>query len=743
MAQDSGGGDSAPYEDVVIVVGTAGGKGVNRFDASFAVSSFDASDLEKIQPKSTADLLKSVPGIWAESSGGVAGANIYVRGLPSDGDAPFVSFALNGSPLFGFNTLSFLEGSTLFRIDDTIQSVEALRGGPNAVFAKGEPGATINFRLREGGDSFQGRAKYTTSDYNLHRFDAYASGPLADDLYYMIGGYIQRSPGIRDAEFVSEKGQQFTVQLTKFFDDGKVNVYSRITDDHGQWYLPFNLANAGIDAGTFSQLGNATRQRRIQIGLDDDTGVVDLGVFDFGDGRGWNGQVSGANLEFDFGDGFTLRNNVNYLSGDANTLGFVSAGAAVPATALTTPDGEGNRIVDGPVRTAGGQTLGAGDFVQTYGHWVVLKDIEHFSNDLSLSRTFGDHDVTAGYYTSTFSADDWWSIGNPVAVHNIANGDLLDGVTPADIAAAGGDAGFRFGLASAGDAQVNAVYIADSWQVADRLRLDAGFRYENIEIDYTLDTGPGFPDGTRDKAVSIEENEISWTVAADFEVSDVLGTFVRFSDGFAFPHFDNIREDKTGVFDIQQLEGGLKYSGEYLSAFATVFRNTNDSFSSVVGGAEPATTFETEAIGIELDGVVTVGAFSTAVTATFQNAEITAADDGALVDNRVQRQPEWQFRVSPDYTIDFGDGGTATLYGTATFVGDRYGNNANTVDLPSYEKFDLGVLVNFDSGLFFQVHGDNLTDSDGITEGDPRSPTAPNGRPILGTSVKFTVGYDF
>jgi iron complex outermembrane recepter protein len=34
-------------------------------------------------------------------------------------------------------------------------------------------------------------------------------------------------------------------------------------------------------------------------------------------------------------------------------------------------------------------------------------------------------------------------------------------------------------------------------------------------------------------------------------------------------------------------------------------------------------------------------------------------------------------------------------------------------------------------------------DSEGITEGDPRNPAAPNGRPIFGRSFMLSVGYDF
>ena len=732
-AQESDTPEGAPVNTLeeMIVIGTAGGKGINRLDASFAVSSFDDEALEKIQPKSTADLLKSVPGIWAESSGGIAGANIDVRGLPGGGDAPFVSFSVNGSPLFGTNSLSFFEGSTLFRIDETVASVEALRGGPNAVFAKGEPGATINFKLKEGSEETQGRVKYTTSDYDLQRFDAFLSGELADDLYYAIGGYVSDSPGIRDAQFSSEEGSQFTANITKVFDNGKINVYTRVTDDHGQWYLPVSLNNPNIDVGTFSQLGNATRLSEIQVNPNGDTEV-----FDFSNGRGWDGQVTGANIEFDLGDGYTLRDNVNFVSGNADTFGFVPSGSATTAGALS-------NVIGGPVQTQSGRQLSGNAFVQTYGHWIVLKELESFSNDLSISKTFGgNHDVTLGLYTSSFSSNDWWSLGNPLAVENAQNGELLAGATPEDIAAAGGNAGFMFGLASTGDARVSAFYLADSWNISDKLRVDLGIRQEEIDIDYSLDTGPGFPDGTNDLATSVDGSETAYTAAIDYRLSENLGIFARISDGFKFPSFDNLREGQNQVNDVEQLELGVKFSNDWLSIYGTLFNNTNDSFSSVVGASVPNAAFETESTGIELDSTATFGNFQVGLTATFQNAEIEASTTASDIGNSVLRQPDSQIRLSSEYLFEL-VGNQANLYGSASFIDDRFGDNANTVVLPSYEKVDLGLLVNFQTGLFVQLHADNITDSDGITEGDPRNPSAPNGRPIFGRSVKFSVGYDF
>lgn len=715
------------FEEIV-VLGTPGGAGVAKQDASFAITTLNEDTIGLVGTKSTAELFTLVPGVWAESSGGVAGANIDVRGLPGGGDAPFVTMSINGAPIYGTEMLSFFEQSSIFRIDETIASAEALRGGPNAVFSNGEPGVTLNFNLKKGGDETEGRVKYTTSDYDLHRVDAVLSGPLGEDFYYMVGGYIQSSPGIRDAEFNSEKGHQVSVQLTKIFDNGEINAWTRVTDDHGQWYLPMAL-NTGNDLGEFSQLGNATRFRTLQV-----NGNGDTETFDFADGRGWDGSVSGLNIDFDLGDGFAVRNNTSYTKGDADTFGLVPDGAPVQVSSLAS----------GTATTLGGETLSGSDYVQNYGHWVVMKDLESFTNDLSLSKEAGDHDITVGYYKATWSSDDFWTLGNFTPLHNVANGDFLDDSTScADLQAAGSGSGcWAYGIQSAGDATVDALYLADSWQVTPDLRFDFGIRKEWIDIDYVLDAGPGYPDGTRDQVTNLKDDEFAYTAAVNYDFSDRLGAFARYSDGFLFPHFDDVREGNLNVNGIKQLEGGLKYSDDHFGLFATAFYNKNDSFSAVVGSTVGAEAFKTRSIGIELDGSYTYNAFNLQFIATLQDAEITESTTPSDEGNQVLRQPKWQVRIAPSYDVEIGSL-TATLYGAVQLVGKRYGDNANTVELEGFEKIDAGVLVRADSGLFFQLHADNLTDSHGITEGDPRNPAAPNGRPILGRSVKFSVGYDF
>ena len=76
-------------------------------------------------------------------------------------------------------------------------------------------------------------------------------------------------------------------------------------------------------------------------------------------------------------------------------------------------------------------------------------------------------------------------------------------------------------------------------------------------------------------------------------------------------------------------------------------------------------------------------------------------------------------------------------------VDDRFANNENTVVLEGYEKYDVGLIMQGDSGLTFELAVQNITDEDALTEGDPRNPSAPNGRYILPRTATFSVSYAF
>ena len=56
-----------PAIEEMIVTGTPGGASLRKFDASFAISTVSEEEINQVAPASTADLLKTIPGVWVES----------------------------------------------------------------------------------------------------------------------------------------------------------------------------------------------------------------------------------------------------------------------------------------------------------------------------------------------------------------------------------------------------------------------------------------------------------------------------------------------------------------------------------------------------------------------------------------------------------------------------------------------------------------------------------------------------
>ncbi len=712
----------------IVVTGSLTGKAVPKEEASFAISSFSEDDMAKIAPKSTADLFKAVPGVWAESSGGVSGANVFVRGFPGASDAPYLTVQLQGAPIFPPPTLSFLENSTLFRIDDTVEFMEALRGGTNPVLSNGQPGLTTNFLLREGSEDTEGSVKYSTSDYGLQRIDGVVSGAIADDLYFMMGGYIKSSPGARDAGFNAEEGKQFTINITKELDNGKINLYTRQTDDHGTWYVPAPITVDGVDAG-YTQIGTNNRLQKIEFGDGESE------VFDFGKGRGWDGTVSGGSIDLTLDNGWLLVDRFSYTNGDADTYGLVPQGGAVKLSSVA-DNGES------AIGLATGTVYDGDTDVQMIGGWVVKKEIEAFTNDFMLTKTFDKGSVTGGFYNSTYSSTDWWSIGNQ-SYHVVEQGG--ENLTGIDCNDNEDHCSWSYDINSIGEGKTTALYLAGSLDISDAITLDAGVRRENHEIEYTLDVGL---DGTLDQVHSFDESSTSWTIGANWMFADKQGVFARISEGSKMPYFDNLREGQTDAQEVSQYELGYKHSSDNFDLYATGFFNevTGDSFT--VRPDLPAEFTTNEAYGVELDFTFfTDTGFSVTVGATLQQTELTESSDPENVGNEAQRLPNWQVRIMPSYDFEFDNGLYGTIYGTISSADDRFSDAANTdaLILEGYTKIDVGVILNLTDDIKMQLAVNNLTDKEGLTEADPRGTSGllDNGRYILPRSIDFNVSYSF
>jgi len=744
-----------PSVSEIVVTGTAGGSGVKKLDAGYAVTTMSANQIQLMSPKTSGEILQSVPGVWVESSGGVGTSNIFVRGIPSTGDAPFVSQQFNGVTVYGMSSPSFMDQSALVRDDLTIDGVEAVNGGPASVFADGQPGLTVNWKLKRGGDDTSGELKVSGTTFGQYRIDGVLSGKIADDLYFMIGGYVTDGPSVRDAGFDTENGKQFTVNITKEFERGEFEVFARYTDDHGEWYVPFSIGVPGLNLGTYNPLNQYTRYGTIQ------TGPNSTQTIDVGDGRGWKGIVAGGHLNYDVGDGFTFRDRFGVTSGDLNTFGLVNDGNAMPVSAVLAANPGLTSITT--VHTD--QTLSPTDYVQNFGAWMALKHLNYVSNEMSIEKEIANNKITLGYYFTRYSSDDNWSLGNDEAIEVGGAGDQVS-VTPAQIAAAGSGStaasssllpngnGAFYALQDSGTATANALYLSDSWQATDRLRIDAGVRWEEQHINFVDHSGPGYVSLLPQYAGSadVTSSRVSWTAGANYKIESDMDVYVRASEGVHMPSFDDVRSNigNTGVpvdkpWTVYSYEGGWKFHNHAFDAGVTVFYD--DVIGAVYNDVDTPTVIAgSHTYGVEIDGRWTSDfGLSILTNDVFEEPKTYDPIDPNYNGKQAERIPKYQFRITPDYQFKVGPA-KVSLYGTFMAIGSRYSDLGNTQALPAFQTVNAGIIVDY--GQFeFQVAGDNLANSHGLTEGDPRgvgdNDGLPASRPIFGRSADISLAWKF
>src|SRR6266436_9710651 len=274
------------------VVVTATAQAVKKLDASYNIVAVDAEQIREANPKSTADILKVSPGIWPESSGGQTGANIEIAGIPGGGDAPYFTNMIEGMPLYGMPSLSFMDSSSLFRLDNTIHRVEVVQGGQGSVFGPGQMGATANFLLRRGTAEPSGEAGVTYGNEHLIRVDGFYGFPVTPGWLASVGGFYRSSDGVRSPQFKADEGGQITATLTHDLDRGSLMFWARGLDDKNQFIVPVPVIQSG--SGSFEGA-------------------------DLANGRGGELYYLGSKLDLKFDNGWSLFNNLLFDGGHLNT----------------------------------------------------------------------------------------------------------------------------------------------------------------------------------------------------------------------------------------------------------------------------------------------------------------------------------------------------------------------------------------------------------------------------------------
>ena len=799
--------------ETVIVTGTA----IKRraFDAAYANSTISEQQIERYAPLNTVDLLGKLAGFGSEPSGGESGNNINVRGLPIS-NFLFIPMLQDGLPIFQESQEAFLNADELQRVDLMTDHVEAVRGGTSPIYASNAPGATINLITKKGTATPQGMLRATVGDYGLKRFDGQWSGPLKPDLLLSLGGFYRVDDGLRPPGFTANQGGQFRINLTKTLRDGEVTVYANRLDDKAIFYLPIPLADPRDPSKSLSNLidphdGTLTSSdfQHVQIRTLNGTPGGATVNEDLSEGVHSKVNVLGASVEHRFGDGWTLDDKVRYTDGSVkfnalfsttppqdaaafltSQLGRAQAGFGPTvdhlAYALANSRGAGGaRIAFDPASTQG--------LVLQAGWWSVETQFTNFINDFRLSKKLtgigpGSHEMTGGVYFSDYTFKQARLFNTMLLeMHNRPRAlDMLAYDSAGNVVGSVTENGFvnyvnNADLGGRTDGRQWALYLADQWQLNDRLRVDAGVRrQETRQHGYTVlrttqnlgnpltlaDDNVGGPTGALSNR-SERFGATAWTLGVNNDFSQQFGAFARYTSSFRTPALANIftgaNQTAPLVSRVKEAEIGTKHRFQGGAAYLTAFWNRFDPFqgsalTTAANGQVVTTTFNsvTTNKGVELEGnwrpMPKLELFGNITLQDPRYKNISVVGAGVAVPNvegnQVRRFAKVLASVTP--TLDWNAfGHQAKAYATVSYQGKKYVDSNNTTALPAYTTLDAGMLVDLTKQLRLQLMGSNLTNEVGLTEGNPRSdPLVGQGttnaiyaRPIFGRTFRMSLTY--
>ncbi|AHE55307.1 TonB-dependent receptor [Sphingomonas sanxanigenens] len=773
-------------DDEIIVTGTAVPQ--RRFDAGLAITTVTLDRMHEIAPNNTADLLKLAPGIWAETTGGATGANVFVRGFPTTGDSPFLSVHIDGAPIFPPTELVFSENTTLFRIDDMIERAEILRGGTSPIFANGQPGAVLNFIQRTGTAAPAGGLRLTETDYGSVRIDLYHSGPLGPDTVFALGGFHRTSQGLRNTQFIADVGGQISANVTHRFATGSVMAYARYTSDRNAFYTGVPLLAKG--GGRFAALPGFDPLEDTLIGADTrrlgiDTGFGRLLPVDLQQGRGLDLIVAGATFDWTPAPALTLTNRFNLTDGHADTVGLFTG--PVPTTLdrylddLVARANADPRVVAAAGRAtaatailaASGQPLDGDRYVLTAGLWSVSKRITALTDELRLSAALGPHALAGGIYLAHYRSADTRYVGNNLLL------TATDNARRIDVRLDNGVVATRDGFVSATTGQTVgksggtniALFVHDRWTLSPATTVDAGLRVEHQRIGGRVRDVLAGQDFDGNPLTLYDNNgarllmtsnyagnkavRVSWAAGIVHKtIADRLILHARLSHGSNLQSFDKLRVGGPRHESADAFEAGINAATGSLRASVNAFVNrfTGLQFSRFVASSDGSVDTivlvgGAHAVGVEVDAEIAAAPRVTlGLRGTYEDGRYHGF--GANSGNRVVRQPNLQFAVTPAYSVRAG-AAAIKLRATYAYVGKRYSDVENLQPLPAYATVDAGLHVDFDDGLYADVVVQNLFNQFGLTEGNTRALGAVLqfgaiiARPLFGRNLSVSIGYRF
>ncbi len=189
-------GQPAAEEDDTAIIVTARRQSERLQDVPASVSVLTADALEKTGAENAEDFAQLTPGVTIVTGTAEAGdTQINIRGINGARDAES-SVALVVDGILKTNT------AQLNQNQGTLQQVEILKGPQGALYGRNAAAGAIVLQTKKPGDIFEGAIRASYANENTAEGTAFISGPLGNNLGFVLSGYYRTTDGFFRNEFL-------------------------------------------------------------------------------------------------------------------------------------------------------------------------------------------------------------------------------------------------------------------------------------------------------------------------------------------------------------------------------------------------------------------------------------------------------------------------------------------------------------------------------------------------------------
>ena len=736
--------DNLQLESVVV---TGGGNPKTKLESSVALTSVSKQDIVNRAPLNSIDLLKAVPGLTVESTGGDGPGNVWVRGFPQQGGYIYLGIQEDGLPLLptGFNSMPSVD--QYYKTDLTIQNIEAIRGGNASIIQYNTPGAVVNNISYAGADKPYGTFKFTTGfSQGLYRFDGNTGGKINDNIKYNIGGFYRTDKGVVNPGYSpANAGGQVKGNMTFNFANKKgfIRVKGKYLNDITQWLLPAYYSYDGTGKPNAYKTFDIVTQSMSPIDTKwSYTDQYSNQSYSFSLNQGMHTKLGSGAVEFNYAtdNGWRISNNFKYQK---TATGI---NASLPL-AISSRDASQYYYVDGTKASAD-----ASDQVISAIAFARLNNDKQIVDYLDFKKQANNHSIFFGAGIHQYNRDDLAYTFSYKTEFKENPRLLTESATPTT------ENGRKLGQKNTtiGNTRALSLYAGDEWEISEKLRLDIGARIDNQNVTGKRPYYGVKADGAPDNKIAANKNILGYTdynisatnwavsVGANYKMSNASSTFLRLTKAYNMPNINDysaVAYNPANIKDrpVYLAELGYKYAknnlGVFLSGSYSVIKNVSLAINVPIPGSGlqallafgSTKTWSAEwEISYKIFRPLTLRWIGTVQDSRYTDYSASTKTNSAVVaqygdkiysftGNRTERVPALNSELSG--TIDYQN---FNFFLSASYIGNRYTSASNSYKLPGYVAVKAGAGYNFTKAIALRLWADNLTNARVLTEGDVR-----------------------